>query len=206
VGLLLPEEVSSLRAPLKLLSTLAIQGALPEVVGRHQAASGNAAEIVFAPTNGVLARIAAGETADVAIITRAALDDLAAKGVVLADSIADIAVSRVGIAVKAGAAKPDIATVDALKTALLAARSVAYSQIGASGQAELAVQQVSELMAVPGLDIVGPLPAGADSVTMFSAGVLARSGQAQAALQLIAYLRAKEAAQALAKAGLQPAG
>ena len=93
----------------------------------------SAVEITFAPTNGILARIAAGETADVAIITRAALNDLAAKGMVLADSIADIAVSRVGIAVKAGAAKPDIATVDALKAALLAARSVAYSQIGVSG-------------------------------------------------------------------------
>ncbi len=49
------------------------------------------------------------------------------------DSVADVAVSLVGIAVKAGAAKPDIGSVEALKAALLQARSIAYSQIGASG-------------------------------------------------------------------------
>ena len=58
----------------------------------------------------LLARIAAGEAADVAILTRAAVDDLAAEGVLRADSVADVAVSLVGIAVKAGAARPDISS------------------------------------------------------------------------------------------------
>ena len=126
------------------------------------------------------------------------------------DSVADVAVSLVGVAVKAGAARPDISSVEALKAALLQAKSIAYSRIGASGvffaeliqrlgiadevnakatvipsgftaelaargEVELAVQQVSELMLVPGIDIVGPLPPGAESVTMFTAGVLAGS-------------------------------
>ena len=156
------------------------------------------------------------------------------------DSVADVAISLVGIAVKAGAARPDISSVDALTATLLRAKSIAYSQIGASGvffaelikrlgiadavnakatvipagftaelaargEVELAVQQVSELMVVPGIDVVGPLPPGAESVTMFSAAVFARSGQAKAAQRLIGYLRSADAGQTLMAAGLQTA-
>jgi len=225
---------------LKVFSTLAVQGALPALVQRYERAAGTRIDVLFAPTNGLLARIAAGEAADVVILTRAAIDDLAARGVLVPESVADVAISLVGIAVKAGAAKPDISSVDALKTTLLAAKSIAYSRIGASGvffaqlirrlgiadevnakatvipggftaelaargDVELAVQQVSELMLVPGIDVLGPLPPGAESVTMFSAGVLAASDQAEAALELIAYLRSPDASQALSAAGLQPA-
>src|SRR5262245_23315772 len=119
--------------PIKLLSTLAVQAALPELLERFQAASGSSVEVHFGPTSGLLERIAAGETADVAIMTRAALDDLAARGMVRADALADIAISHVGVAVRAGAPKPNISSVDALKTALLSAKSIAYSRIGASG-------------------------------------------------------------------------
>ena len=229
-----------LSAPLKIFSTLAVQGALPALMERYEGATGTRVDVHFEPTNGLLARIAAGEGADIAILTRAAIDDLAAKGVLIPDSVADVAVSLVGIAVKAGVPKPDIGSVEALKATLLAAKSIAYSRIGASGvffaeliqrlriadevnakatviasgltaelaargTVELAVQQVSELMLVPGIDVVGPLPPGAESVTMFSAGVLAASVQAEAALELIGYLRSSSAAQALSAAGLQPA-
>ena len=224
---------------LKILSTLAVQGALPALVGRYEQSAGTSIAIEFAPTNGLLARIAAGEAADIAILTRAAVDDMARRGVLAPDSVADVAVSLVGIAVKAGATRPDMSSVEALQAALLQVRSIAYSKIGASGvffaeliqrlgiadavnakatiipsgftaelaargEVELAVQQVSELMLVPGIDVVGPLPPGAESVTMFSAGVLAASDQAEAALELIAYLRSADAAQALSAAGLQP--
>lgn len=224
---------------LKLLSTLAVQGALPALVERYERATGTRVDVHFAPTNGLLAHIAAGEAGDIAILTRAAVDDLAAKGVLIPYSVADVAISLVGIAVKAGAVGPDISSVKALKVALLQARSIAYSKIGASGvffaelirrlgiadevnakatiipsgftaelaargDVELAVQQVSELMLVPGIDIVGPLPPGAESVTMFSAGVFAASDQAEAALELIAYLRSADATRALHAAGLQP--
>ncbi len=149
----------------------------------------------------------------------------------------DIAISHVGIAVRAGSPKPDISSVDALKAVLLAAKSIAYSRIGASGvffaelirrlgiadavnakaiitagltgevvargEAELAVQQISELMQVRGLDIVGPLPPGAESITMFSTGVFSASAQADAARQLIAAFRSPDAGKALVAAGLQ---
>ena len=118
---------------LKVFSTLAVQGALPALAARYEQSAGTSIAIEFAPTNGLLARIAAGEVADIAILTRAAVDDLAAKGVLIPNSVADVAVSLVGVAVKAGAAKPDIRSVEALKATLLAANSIAYSKIGASG-------------------------------------------------------------------------
>lgn len=226
--------------PIRILSTLAAQGALPALAARYEQATGTSIAIDFAPTNGLLARIAAGEAADIIILTRSAIDDLANTGVLLPDSITDIARSFVGVAVRAGAPRPDIGSVEALKSALLNATSIAYSKIGASGvffadlikrlgiaeavnakatiipsgftaelaargEVELAVQQVSELMMVPGIDIVGPLPPGAESVTMFSAGVLAQSAQPDAARRLLGFLRSVDSARALTAAGLQPA-
>jgi molybdate transport system substrate-binding protein len=224
---------------IKILSTLAVQGAWPSLVQGYEESESIKVDVQFAPTNALLARIAAGEAADVTILTRAAIDELAAQRVVAADSVTNVAVSLVGIAVKAGAVRPDISSVDALTRALLGARSIAYSKIGASGvffaallerlgiaeavkakatvipsgftaelaargDVELAVQQVSELMVVPGIDVVGPLPPGAESVTMFAAGVLARSEHPAQARQLLAYLCSPDAAPALAAAGLQP--
>ena len=87
----------------------------------------------FAPTVGLLPRLRGGERADIVILTREGLDELAAEGAVVAASVVDLARSYVGIAVKAGAPHPDIATEDAFRASLLAARSVAYSKIGASG-------------------------------------------------------------------------
>lgn len=75
---------------LKILSTLAVQGALPALAARYEESAGTSIRIEFAPTNGLLARLGAGEVADIAILTRSAIDDLAAKGVLAADSVADV--------------------------------------------------------------------------------------------------------------------
>ena len=72
-------------------------------------------------------RLGRGEPADVVIMARGALDDLVKEGRVVAGSQVDLARSSIGMAVRAGAPKPDIGTVDALRKTLLAARSIAYS-------------------------------------------------------------------------------
>lgn len=225
---------------ISVLSTLAVQGALPSLIDDYGHATGTTIKCEFAPTNGLLARLAHGQNADVALLTRAALDALVEQGVIVPGSVVDIALSDVGIAVRAGAPKPDISSIDDLKRALLAARSIAYSKIGASGvffaglierlgiaetvdakaiiiptgftaelaakgEAELAVQQVSELMMVPGIEVVGPLPPGAESVTMFSGGVLQGSKQREAGTAILAHLRSPPAQVALRAAGLRPA-
>jgi molybdate transport system substrate-binding protein len=117
----------------RLLSTLALMGAVRDLAGRFEQQTGIHLDADFAPTIGLLERLRGGEGADVVILTKEALADLAAKGTVVPDSCADLARSFVGIAVKAGAAHPDISTEAALRATLLDARSVAYSRIGASG-------------------------------------------------------------------------
>jgi molybdate transport system substrate-binding protein len=115
----------------RVLSTLAFKGAIQGLAGQYQEASGTRIDALFAPTLGLLERLGDGETADVVILTKQALDDLAGQGSVVGS--VDLARSFVGIAVKAGADRPDIATEKALRATLLGARSIAYSRIGASG-------------------------------------------------------------------------
>src|SRR5882757_9847277 len=117
----------------RVLSTLALKGAVPNLAARHEAQSGARIDADFAPTLALLDRLRGGEGADVVILTREGLDELAAEGRVAADSCVDLARSFVGVAVRAGASHPDIATESALRKALLDARAVAYSRIGASG-------------------------------------------------------------------------
>ena len=223
----------------RLLSTLALKGAVRSLAGRYEAAGGARIDADFAPTLGLLDRLRGGETADVVILTREGLDGLAAQGTVVADSRVDLARSYVGIAVKAAAPHPDIATVSALRATLLAARSVAYSRMGASGiffaqlierlgiaseinaqariipsgftaellvtgEADLAVQQLSELKQVTGVEVVGPIPLELQSPAVFSAGRLAASKRAVQSDELLKFLTSPEVAPVLRESGLDP--
>ena len=223
----------------RVLSTLALMGAVRSLAGRYEAAGGARIDAEFAPTLGLLDRLRDGETADVVILTKQALDDLAAKGTVVAASCVDLARSFVGIAVKAGADHPDIATELALRATLLSARSVAYSRIGASGiffaqliermgiaaevnarariipsgftaellvsgEADLAVQQLSELKQVPGIEVIGPIPRELQIPAVFSAGRLAASERAVQSDALLKYLASPEVAPVLRESGLEP--
>jgi len=118
---------------LRVLSTLALRGAVRSLAGECEAASGFRIDADFAPTLALIDRLQKGETADVLILTREGLAGLAATGEVDPSSCIDLARSHVGLAVRAGTPHPDIATEDALRTTLLSARSIAYSGLGASG-------------------------------------------------------------------------
>jgi molybdate transport system substrate-binding protein len=91
-----------------------------KIISAYGASMGNAPDAI--PQ-----RLARGEPTDMIILARSALDDFTARGVVRPDSRVDLAESRIGVAVRAGAPKPDISTVDALRRTLLAAPSIAYS-------------------------------------------------------------------------------
>ena len=119
--------------PIRVLSTLALKGAVHGLAGQYQTAGGARIDADFAPTLALLERLRSGESADVVILTREGLEEVVREGRVVAGSCVDLARSWVGIAVKAGAIHPDISTEAALRTALLDARSVAYSRLGASG-------------------------------------------------------------------------
>jgi molybdate transport system substrate-binding protein len=220
----------------RVLSTLALKGAVCNLAGGYQAAGGARIDADFAPTLGLLDRLRRGEKADVVILTKEALDDLAGQGSVVA--CVDLARSFVGIAVKAGVNHPDITTEAALRATLLGARSIAYSRIGASGiffarliermgiasainarariipsgftaellltgEADLAVQQLSELKQVAGTEVVGPIPRELQTPAVFSAGRLAVSKKVAQADALLKYLASPEVAAVLRESGLE---
>jgi molybdate transport system substrate-binding protein len=229
--------VTDLRLTIRILCTLGLRGLLDEIA---PALDGRG--LYFAPsygaTNVLIPKIAAGESADVAILTDAGIEGLIEHGTLAAGSRRDLARSAIGIAVKTGAPKPDIRTPEAFKQTLLAARSIAFSRSGASGihfanlisqlgiadevarkarifdgvvgtlaargEVEIAVQQVSELKLVGGIDIVGPLPDALQKVTVFSAGVFAASTRPAAAGLFIEALRAPQVAAVMRNQGLEP--
>jgi molybdate transport system substrate-binding protein len=222
----------------RVLSTLALKGAIAQLAERYRAASGARIVADFAPTLRLLERLKEDESADVLILTREGLAGLAAAGSIVAESCVDLARSYVGVAVKAGRAHPDIATEAALRAALLGARSLAYSRLGASGvyftkliaqlgiaaeidaratvvpqgltaerivsgEADLAIQQISELKQVNGVEIVGPLPLHLQTPAIFSAGRLAASQKVREADLLLKLLSSAEAVPALLESGLE---
>ncbi|MBI0534303.1 ABC transporter substrate-binding protein [Roseomonas sp. KE2513] len=224
---------------LRVLSTLAVAGAMRGMVPRMEAAAGVPVAAEFAPTQGLMPRLRGGEAADLVILTAEGIAELAAEGLVDPASAVDLVRSHIGIAVRAGAPHPEIGTAEALRAALLEAPCVAYSRSGASGiafaalierlgiaeavnarakvipagftaelavrgEASLAVQQVSELLAVPGIELVGRLPAEVGTVAVFSAAIPRASAQPEAAGRLIRFLASAEAAPVLEAAGLEP--
>src|ERR1700761_2650949 len=110
-----------MKTTIRLFSTLALMGAIRNLSDRFEAETGIHIDPVFAPTVGLLERLRNGEAADVLILTGEGLDELAAKGTVVPESCVLLARSYVGVAVKAGASRPDISTEAALRKTLLGA-------------------------------------------------------------------------------------
>jgi molybdate transport system substrate-binding protein len=227
-----------------VMSSGAMSAALRELMPAFERASGSTLTVVSGGSvagaaDSIPDRLQRGERADVVIMAAAGIDDLAKAGYLVAGSRVDLARSSIGVAVRAGAPKPDIGSVDALRRALLAAKSVAYSAsvsgvyvstelfqrlgiaaqmasksrkvdgepvgaVVARGEAELGFQQISELRPVPGVEVVGPLPADLQRVTVFSAAAGARSTNPTGGRALIAFLSSPAAAAAIAKSGMDP--
>jgi molybdate transport system substrate-binding protein len=222
-----------------MLSTLGLMGAMRSLSSAYETATGVRIDADFAPTLALLKRLRDGEAADLVILTREGLDEMIGEGRVVSGNAADLARSFVGIAVRAGQAHPDIATESALRNTLLAARSVAYSRLGASGvyfarliaqmgiaaeinakativeqgftaerlvsgEADLAVQQISELKQVEGIEVVGPVPPDLQTPAVFSAGRMTNAEHADAADRLLRYLASPEVVPVLRQSGLEP--
>ena len=189
--------------------------------------------------NAIPVRLERGEPADVLIMVGYALGDLVKQGKVISDTRVDLVKSPIGIAVKSGAPKPDISSADAIKRALLAAKTIAYSdsasgvyvstemfaklgivdamkdkarkipatpvgEIVAHGDAEIGFQQISELVPVSGIDIVGPLPDELQKITVFSAGIATGSKEPDAGKALIKFLASPAARAEIVKSGMDP--
>ena len=119
-------------AEIRVLSTQATEEAYRELVPQFEKASGNKVTTTFTGTLDANKRLAAGESYDLIIMSGPSIDEHIKGGKVVPGSRVDVAKSGVGVGVKAGAPKPDISTVEALKKTLLAAKSIGYST-GPSG-------------------------------------------------------------------------
>ena len=190
--------------------------------------------------NSILNRLKRGEVVDIVIVADAVLRQFIEEGLVLAYGQTPLARSSIGMAVRAGATKPDLSSIDALRRTLLQAKSIAYSasvsgqylttelyqrlgiadqvivksrligggeRVGAvvaRGEAEIGFQQMSELLPVPGIAHITPLPPELQKVSVFSAGVAASTRDSDLARSVIKFLASPEAAAAITKSGLEP--
>src|SRR6266852_5803903 len=110
-------------AEIKVLSTQATEQAYRELVPQFEKASGHKVTTIFTGTLDLQKRIAAGETYDLILMAGPAIEDFIKSGTIVPGSRVDIAKSGVGVGVRAGAPKPDIGSTEAVKKALLAAKS-----------------------------------------------------------------------------------
>jgi len=120
-------------AELKVLSGNGAKAAVRELCSQFERATGNKIELRFEVNADLERKIEAGETFDVAVLNPPGIDALIKHGKLVAGSRADIGRAGLGLAVRSGAPKPDIGSVEAFKRALLAANAVAYPGKGASG-------------------------------------------------------------------------
>jgi molybdate transport system substrate-binding protein len=231
-------------AEVRVMISGGLTAAYKELVPEFERLTGNKVLTAYGPSmgttvNAIPIRLERGEAADVLIMVGYALGDLVKQGKVVADSRVDLVKSPIGIAVKSGAPKPDISSVDAVKRALLATKTIAYSdsasgvyvstemfeklgiadamkdkarkipatpvgEIVARGDAEIGFQQVSELLPVQGIDIVGQLPSELQKVTVFSAGIASVSKEPDAGKALIKFLASPTASAVIIKSGMEP--
>jgi molybdate transport system substrate-binding protein len=233
---------------LDILSAGAMHPIIDELTGALERIAGKPVAVQFATSGIVKARVLAGEAADVVITTAAAIDELRRRDMILPETATPVARSAIGVAVRAGAARPDIGSVDSFKRALRDAKSIAianpatgspsgnhlvgvFEQLGmtaelqgkirrvgggargvvvvgdvvASGEVEIGLQQIAEILRVPGLELVGELPLELQHVTVFSAAVAATATDVPSARRVVAFLASSQVAPVITAKGMQVA-
>jgi len=230
-------------AEIKVLSAGAYKSVVVATQPEFEKQTGHKLAIDSDTVGGLAKRIEDGEAFDVVVVSPGAVDDLIKKGKASAGTRQTLARVGIGVMVKDGAAKPDIATVDAFKKAVLDAKTVAYidpasggssgiylaslfdklgianavkpkaklkqggnvADLIVSGEAELGIHQISEILPVKGVTLVGPLPAEFQNYTVYAAGIGAAAKESAAATALIKQLSGPDGAAILASKGMEPA-
>jgi molybdate transport system substrate-binding protein len=232
------------RTEIRIMTSGAFTAAYLALIPRLEQLTGKklvtAATSIGSGENSIPNRLRRRESVDVVIVADTVLRGFIKEGLIVADSYTPLARSAIGMAMRKGAPKPDIGTVDALTSTLLQAQSIAYSasvsgeyltnellqrlgiadrvlpkcrrveggeRVGAviaRGEAEIGFQQISELLPVPGIDHITPLPPEVQKLSIFSAGVAATTSDSDAARAVIAFLSSLDASESIKNSGLEP--
>jgi molybdate transport system substrate-binding protein len=231
-------------AKLKIMCARSMHEVVTALAYDFTSTTGNEVELSFGPVGALQQRLDAGETADIVISGKPAIDALEKAGRLAPKSRADIATVRIGVAVRAGAPAPDISTPQAFRQALVDARAVAFSdaavggsagvylarmftELGladaiktkgmpqqnggevaarvADGAADIGMTLMAEIVPVPGVRILGPLPPPYGNATTYCAAVMSVSRSADAASAFIAALANPQTRTAWREAGFEAA-
>jgi molybdate transport system substrate-binding protein len=225
---------------INVIASTAMREVLEELVPMFERASGHKVVLSFQSGSLLPVKVKEGAQADLVVTTPATIDELVAAGKVVANTRVDFVRSGAGVAVRAGVPKPDISTPAAFKNALLAAKSVGYSQgpsgvhfmdvltrlgiadqvkakgvvpplgtrVGtliAKGEAEIGVQQITELIQIPGIDFLGPLPKELQANIIYATATPTSAKERDAAAALVRFLASEPALPIIRKLGLDPA-
>jgi molybdate transport system substrate-binding protein len=232
-------------AEIRVLTSRAMNHVLTELAGAFQRSSEYKIAIILAPPAEIRRRIVNGAAVDVAMSSSAVIGGLIQQGKIAPDSKLTLARVGIGVAVRAGSARPDVGTVEAFRHTLLAARSIVYTdpavggasgihfekildrlgiakeikaksilnaqaattpnaEIVARGDAELGIQLISEIVSVPGAELLGPLPAELQAMTVISAGIVMTANQPDGARALFKFLTSPAAATVIKATGMEP--
>jgi molybdate transport system substrate-binding protein len=232
---------------LQVLSAVGMRQVLLEVEPEFERTTGHKLVLAFDSGSRIVQRIKGGDAADVVLIPQPAARQLISMRRVVTDSVVDIGTSRVGLAVRAGAPKPDITTPEGLRQTLLMARAIArpdpelggssgvhiqrvVERLGiakavasktifsshpdreaempghrvAAGHADVALHQIQELNAVPGITVVGPFPGELDIQFVFSAALRTGTPHAEAGKEFLSFLRTPRVKAAIKRKGMEP--
>lgn len=240
--------VPAVAADITGLSAGAMRSVLQELVPSFEGGSGNRVSFTFGTAGDVEKRLEAGEVFDIAVATKPRLAKLESAGTIVPGSVVVVGRSPPALAVRAGAPRPDISSVDAFKRAMLDAKSIAYTDpasggtsgihmaqvmrdlgiaddiktktklisgkpgappaVGeaiAHGEAEIGLQPISELVNVPGIDIVGPIPEHLQTPDLtYAAGLPSKGGNREASTALVKLLVSPAGETVVKSKGLVP--
>jgi molybdate transport system substrate-binding protein len=232
---------TGIAADIRVLS-IPFRGPMEQILPEFERSSGHKLTISYAPSAPLLNQVAAGESFDLILIFPALVDRLIEQRNVIRGTRVDIARAGLGLAVRKGAAMPDIGSTDAFKTALLKSQSIAYAAQGpsgihfirvldrlgiaeavkpklkpmgagslvvdpvAKGEADIGIVAVPFILADPGVELAGLLPAELQSYVELSSGISSAAKEPEAAKKLVQFLRQPAAARIFQTHGLDVGG
>ena len=227
-------------ADIRVLAGSAVQPVMEELMPVFERESGHRVVFEWGAAGGMAQRVQQGDQGDATIVTAPQMEALLRGGRVVAGTRLDLGRTGVGVFVRKGAPRPDIASTEAFRRAMLEAKSIGYNDPAAGapvslylidlfermgitaqmapktvvfkkrtdrfdavarGDVEIGFNQVSEIVAQPGVDLVGPLPGAIQNMTTMSVGVLVNAENPQAAKALVAFLKRPESMATFARKG-----